>query len=235
MEKLSILVPVYNEERTVAKVLDEVLKTDVKGVQKEIIVVNDGSTDSTKNVLAKYGKKKVKGLKIIHHKINRGKGAAIRTAISHASGNILLIQDADLEYNPKEYTKLLEPIFDGEAKVVYGSRIKAIEKNLGRMYITHYLGNKILSLATSILFGQWISDMETGYKVFKKEVVKGLQFRSKRFDIEPEITAKIIRRGYKIREVPIGFEGRTFKDGKKITWRDGVVALLTLIKYRFVD
>ncbi len=140
-----------------------------------------------------------------------------------------------MEYNPREYPKLLVPILNKESKVVYGSRIKAIEKNLGRMYLTHYMGNKVLSLATSVLFGQWVSDMETGYKVFRKEVVKGMQLRSRKFDIEPEITAKIIRRGYKIKEVAIDFEGRTFTQGKKITWKDGVVALLTLIKYRFVD
>lgn len=235
MEKLSIIIPVYNEEGTIAKVLDEVMKSSLPGVKNEVIVVNDGSTDWTKNTLLKYEKKKLKGLKILHHQANRGKGAAIKTAITHSSGNIVLIQDADLEYHPKEYQKILEPILKKEAKVVYGSRIDAIKKNLDKMYLSHYLGNRMLSLVTSLLYGQKISDMETGYKAFRREVVMGMPLHSRRFDIEPEITAKICKRGYRILEVPIDFFGRSFKEGKKITWKDGLVAFWVLLKYRFVD
>ena len=235
MEKLSILIPAYNEGKTIAKILDEVLKTSIAGAEKEIIVVDDGSTDSTKGVLATYGKKRIKGLKIVHHGKNKGKGAAIKTGIAHATGDIILIQDADLEYHPREYPKLLNPLLDKRAKVVYGSRIEAIKRNLGQMYFLHYIGNRFLSLAASILYGQAISDMETGYKAFRREVIVGMPLRSRRFDIEPELTAKICRRGYSIVEVPIDFFGRSFKEGKKITWKDGLVALWVLLKYRFVD
>jgi glycosyltransferase involved in cell wall biosynthesis len=234
MEKVSIIIPAYNEGQTIAEVLDEVIKTRLPGVEKEVIVVNDGSTDHTKDILATYGKR-VKGLKIVHHQMNKGKGAAIKTGIAHSSGAIILIQDADLEYHPKEYPKLLAPVLSKQTKVVYGSRIEAIKRNLDKMYLSHYIGNRMLSLLTSLLYGQKISDMETGYKVFRKEVVAGIHFNSRRFDIEPEITAKICKRGYRIMEVPIDFFGRTFKEGKKITWKDGLVALWVLLKYRFVD
>ena len=234
-EKISIIIPVFNEEKTVAEVIDEVLKIPLSGTEKEIIVVNDGSVDRTREVLDRYTQRTRKNLVVLQHPINKGKGAAIRTAISRASGDIILIQDADLEYHPKEYPKLLSPILKKKSKVVYGSRIDAIKKNLNKMYLSHYLGNRFLSLMTSVLYGQEISDMETGYKVFRKEVVNGMMLRSRRFDIEPEITAKILKRGYDVLEVPIDFFGRSFKEGKKITWIDGLVAFWVLVKYRFVD
>ncbi len=234
MEKISIIVPVYNEEGTISELLDEVMQANVDGVQKEVIVVNDGSTDWTKDKLDRYAKKQ-RSIRVYHHSTNRGKGAAIKTGIARATGDILLIQDADLEYHPKEYPKILRPLLKKEAKVVYGSRIEAIKRNLEKMYLLHYIGNRMLSLTTSVLYGQWITDMETGYKAFRREVLVGMLLNSRRFDIEPEITAKILKRGYRIVEVPIDFFGRSFKEGKKITWKDGLVALWVLLKYRFVD
>jgi glycosyltransferase involved in cell wall biosynthesis len=230
--KLSIIIPVYNEEKTILKVLDKVKKVKLNDITKEIILVDDFSTDGTKNILSEL---KDSSLKIFFHQKNHGKGAAIRTALKHATGDIIIIQDADLEYEPEEYPKLLEPIIENETKVVYGSRLKAIRKNIKNMYKLHYIGNTVLTLMTNLLYGSMISDMETCYKVFKKEVLNDIKLKSKRFDFEPEITAKILKKGYKIKEVPITFMGRNFSEGKKITWKDGVKALYYLIKYRFVD
>ena len=230
--KLSIIIPAYNEEKTILKVISRVKNAKLGNIKKEVIVVDDFSADRTKKVLSKL---KNKGLKIFFHEKNMGKGAAIRTALKHATGDIMLIQDADLEYDPKEYGKLLKPIIDGKAKVVYGSRLASIRKNLKKMYKLHYLGNLFLTAITSVLYGANITDMETGYKVFKKEVIRNISLKAKRFDFEPEITAKILKKGYKITEVPIDFMGRKFSEGKKITWKDGVKAMLYLIKYRFTD
>jgi glycosyltransferase involved in cell wall biosynthesis len=230
--KLSIIIPVYNEEKTILKVLDKVKKVKLNDITKEIILVDDFSTDGTKNILSEL---KDSSLKIFFHQKNHGKGAAIRTALKHATGDIIIIQDADLEYEPEEYPKLLEPIIENETKVVYGSRLKAIRKNIKNMYKLHYIGNTVLTLMTNLLYGSMISDMETCYKVFKKEVLNDIKLKSKRFDFEPEITAKILKKGYKIKEVPINFVGRKFDEGKKITWKDGIKALYYLIKYRFVD
>ena len=230
--KLSIIIPVYNEEKTILKVLDKVKKVKLNDITKEIILVDDFSTDGTKNILSEL---KDSSLKIFFHQKNHGKGAAIRTALKHATGDIIIIQDADLEYEPEEYPKLLEPIIENETKVVYGSRLKAIRKNIKNMYKLHYIGNTVLTLMTNLLYGSMISDMETCYKVFRKEVIKDMKLKAKRFDFEPEITAKILKKGYKIKEVPINFVGRKFDEGKKITWKDGIKALYYLIKYRFVD
>ena len=164
-----------------------------------------------------------------------GKGAAIKTGLKNSTGDIILIQDADLEYNPAEYKKLLNPIIENKAKVVYGSRLEAIRKNIKNMYRLHYIGNLFLTIITNLLYGAKITDMETGYKVFKGDVIKDINLRANRFDFEPEITAKIIKKGYKIYEVPIRFIGRKFDEGKKITWVDGIKAVYYLIKYRFVD
>ncbi len=233
METLSIIIPAYNEESTIAEVIKRVLGVKLS-VKKEIILVNDGSEDNTGKIINKIGKEN-KAVVILHHDKNRGKGAAIRTGIEHASGDIMIIQDADMEYDPAEYPKILSPLLKKKAKVVYGSRIEAIQKNIGSMYLSHYLGNLFLSLMTSVLYGQKVSDMETGYKAFRRVVVKDMPLNSRRFDIEPEITAKILKRGYKIMEVQIGFQARTFNEGKKITWRDGIIALWVLLKYRFVN
>ena len=225
--KLSIIMPAYNEEKNILRVLKKV--TSVKlPLKKEIIVVDDGSKDKTRQLLKKV---KNKAVKVFFHEKNMGKGAAIRTGLSKASGDIILIQDADLEYDPNEYSKLLKPIMKG-AKVVYGSRFHG--KHHPR-YHFYYLGNKLLTTITNILYGSSISDMETCYKVFRREAIKGMCLRAKRFDFEPEITAKFLKRGYKIVEVPILYKSRSFKEGKKITWRDGMKALFYLIKYRLVD
>lgn len=232
MKKLSIIIPVYNEEKTISDVINEVKKVKIKGIAKEMIVVDDSSTDNTRNILKKI---KDKSIKVFYHKKNMGKGAAIKTGLKNSTGDIILIQDADLEYSPDEYPKLLKSIIKGNAKVVYGSRLEAIKKNLKNMYKLHYIGNLFLTLITNLLYRAKITDMETGYKVFRREVVKEINLKSKRFDFEPEITAKILKKGYKIYEVPISFAGRKFKEGKKITWLDGIKAVYYLIKYRFVD
>jgi glycosyltransferase involved in cell wall biosynthesis len=232
MEKLSVIIPAFNEEQTIDAILKKVFFVRVNSVSKEIIVVDDGSSDNTLKIANMWAKR---GVKVISHGTNKGKGAAIRTGISHSTGTIIIIQDADLEYDPVEYPKILAPLLKKEAKVVYGSRINTIRKNLEEMYLLHYIGNTFLSMATSLLYGVNITDMETGYKAFRKEVVDGMVLRARGFDIEPEITSKIIKRGYRIVEVPIGFKGRAFDEGKKITWRDGVTALWVLIKFRFTD
>ncbi|MBI2559286.1 glycosyltransferase family 2 protein [Candidatus Woesearchaeota archaeon] len=230
--KLSVIIPVYNEENTITKVISKVKNIRLKGISKEIIVIDDLSADRTRGILEKMKDKQVK---ILYHKKNIGKGAAIRTGLQNAAGDIILIQDADLEYDPKEYEKLLNPILSGNAKVVYGSRLNSIRKNMKNMYKLHYIGNLFLTFMTNLLYGVKITDMETGYKVFRKEVIDGINLKAKRFDFEPEITAKILKRGYKIFEVPISFAGRKFDEGKKITWKDGVQAAYYLLKYRFFD
>lgn len=230
--KLSIIIPAYNEGKTILKVINRVKNVKLKNIKKEIIVVDDFSRDGTRKLLERLQDRK---LKIFFHERNQGKGAAIRTALKRATGDIILIQDADLEYDPKEYEKLLKPVIENKTKVVYGSRLASIRKNLKKMYKLHYFGNLFLTAVTSVLYGAKITDMETGYKVFKKEVIKNMSLKAKRFDFEPEITAKILKKGYKITEVPIDFIGRKFSEGKKITWKDGVKALLYLIKYRFTD
>ena len=230
--KLSIIIPAYNEEKTILKVINKVKSQRIGKLRKEIVVVDDFSQDGTGKILSGI---KSKDIKIFFHKKNMGKGAAIRTALSNAAGDIILIQDADLEYSPKEYPGLLKPILKNEAKVVYGSRLESIRKNLKNMYKLHYFGNVFLTVMTNALYGAKITDMETGYKVFRKEVIKGMKLKARRFDFEPEITSKILKRGYRIKEVNIDFMGRKFSEGKKITWVDGLKAMYCLIKYRFVD
>ena len=230
--KLSIIIPAYNEEDTILEIIEKVKKADALNLKKEIIIVDDFSKDNTRDILLKL---KDSMVKIFFHEINKGKGAAIRTGLQHATGDIILIQDADLEYNPEEYPKLLKPILEENAKVVYGSRLNVIKKNLDRMYKLHYFGNVFLTFMTNILYGSKITDMETGYKVFTRNVIKNIKLRARRFDFEPEITSKILKKGYKIREVPISFSARSFHEGKKITWKDGVKALYYLVKYRISD
>lgn len=232
MLKLSVIIPVYNEENTITKVINKVKNIRLKGISKEIIIIDDLSADGTRGILEKI---KNKSIKITYHRKNIGKGAAIKTGLKNATGDIILIQDADLEYDPKEYKRLLKPIIENKSEVVYGSRFNFIRKNLKRMYKLHYIGNLFLTFMTNLLYGAKITDMETGYKVFRKEVIKSINIKAKRFDFEPEITAKILKKGYKIFEVPISFAGRKFDEGKKITWKDGVQAAYYLIKYRFFD
>lgn len=232
MRKLSVIIPVYNEEKTILKVINKVKKSNTLNLTKEIIVIDDCSKDNTKNILKKI---KEKQIKIFYHSKNMGKGSAIRTGLKNSTGDLVLIQDADLEYNPNEYSKLLKPILENKADVVYGTRLEAIQKNQKNMYKLHYFGNLFLTFLTNLLYGTKITDMETGYKLFKRKIIKGINLKARRFDFEPEITAKVLKKGIKIYELPINFTGRKFDEGKKITWKDGLAAAYYLLKYRFSD
>ena len=237
---LSIIIPAFNEEKTINYILKKVYKINLKNIEKEIIVINDGSTDDTEKIIREYiiNIKDNEKIRLISHKKNQGKGNAIKTGIKMAKGDYILIQDADLEYDPEQYEKLLTPILENKTKVVYGTRLKRLP-NLKRdenniRFFFHYLGNKALSLLTSILYKQWITDMETGYKIFPKNALKNIHLDSKGFEIEPEITAKLLKSGLSIYEVPITTSPRSYKEGKKLnTLRDGIKALKTIIKYRF--
>jgi glycosyltransferase involved in cell wall biosynthesis len=223
---LSVIVPVFNERSTVAEVIRRIRSADIK-VDLEVIVVDDGSSDGTDKVLAAMGDSTIR---VIDHASNRGKGAAIRTGLATARGDLVLIQDADLEYDPADWPRLLDPILRGKAQVVYGSRFTGERKN---MLPLHWIGNRFLSLVTNLLYSSTLSDMETCYKLFDRRVLEGITIQSDRFDFEPEITAKVLRRGYRIYEVPISYAGREPDEGKKITWRDGFGALKALVKFRF--
>ena len=232
---LSIIIPVFNEDRTLSAILTKVKRVMLpSGIKREIIVVNDGSTDKSAEILAKTN-----GVRVINHKKNQGKGAAIATGVKNSSGDILIIQDADLEYNPSDYPRLLQPIIKGSAKVVYGTRLSDYRLKLfGKdktPHPSHLVGNKILTFVTNLLYGSQITDMETGYKVFKLDLLRGIEIKSSKFEFEPEITAKILKKGYRIYEVPIKVKPRGYDEGKKITWIDGFSAIWTLIKYKFVD
>lgn len=229
--KLSILMPVYNEAETLPEILQRIRAVELDGIEKEIIIVDDGSTDGSRQVLQTAAG--ADDVRVCFHAQNKGKGAAIRSALELVSGDIVLIQDADLEYDPREYPQLLQPILEGRAEVVYGSRFLGGPRKA--MLFWHMVGNKLLTFVTNILYDTILSDMETCYKVFRTEVIKPLPLRSRRFDFEPEVTAKVLKRGVRIYEVPISYTGREYHEGKKITWRDGFIALWTLIKYRFVD
>lgn len=226
--KLSVVVPVYNEANTIAEILLRVQKT---GLVDEIIVVDDGSRDGTAEALKKLSGDK--SIKVIAHPKNRGKGAAVRSGIEAAKGDLILIQDADLEYDPRDYPALLKPIEEGRADVVYGSRFLGGPRR-PTMY-WHAVANKLLTFITNILYNNILTDMETGYKLFRREVLEKIKIRSKRFDFEPEITAKLLKRKVRIFEVPISFNPRDYSEGKKIGLKDAVQALWTLFKYRFVD
>lgn len=225
--KLSIIVPVYNERATVAEIIDRVLRVPV---EKEIIIVDDGSTDGTAEALAPLAGRE--GITLLSHGGNRGKGAAIRTGLAAATGDYVLVQDADLEYDPDDYQRLLDPVRKGKATIVYGSRFTGERRN---MFFHHWVGNRFLTLVTNLLYNSTLSDMETCYKLFRRDIICSLPLRANRFEFEPEVTAKVLKRGHRIYEVPVSYAGREFAEGKKITWRDGFGALWTLIKYRFVD
>jgi len=226
--KLSVIVPVYDERNTVVEIVRRMRAVDLP-VDLEIVIVDDGSTDGTRDVLRQLADSTVR---VVLHEHNQGKGAAIRTGLEKVTGDLVLIQDADLEYDPEDWPKLLNPVLRGKAQVVYGSRFTGERRN---MLFLHWVGNRFLSLVTNVLYNTTLSDMETCYKLFDRTVLEGITINASRFEFEPEITAKLLRRGIRIYEVPISYTGREFEEGKKITWRDGFIALWTLVKYRFTD
>ena len=223
---LSVIMPVFNERTTLAEVIRRMRAVELPLVL-QIIAVDDGSSDGSDKVLDALEDSTVR---VIHHEVNQGKGAAIRSGLAEARGDLVLVQDADLEYDPNDWPRLLDPILRGKALVVYGSRFTGERKN---MMPLHWMGNRLLSLITNILYSSTLSDMETCYKLFDSEVLAGLTIVSNRFDFEPEITAKVLRRGHRIYEVPISYAGREPSEGKKITWRDGFGAMKALVKFRF--
>jgi glycosyltransferase involved in cell wall biosynthesis len=223
---LTVVIPVYNERATVAEIIRRIRAVEIP-LTLQVIVVDDGSSDGSDKVLQALEDSTVR---VIRHTHNQGKGAAIRTGMEAMTGDLLLIQDADLEYDPDDWPRLLEPILKGKARVVYGSRFTGERKN---MLPLHWFGNRMLSLVTNILYSSTLSDMETCYKLFDAEVLKGITLVSDRFEFEPEITAKVMRRGFRIYEVPISYAGREANEGKKITWRDGFGAMAALIRFRF--
>ncbi len=224
--KLSVIMPVYNEVKTVEDIIARVLAAP--GVY-ELIIVDDFSTDGTAALL---GNLKNERVKVFFHEKNMGKGAAVRTGLKNVSGNVAVIQDADLEYDPMDYVKLIEPIRDGKADVVFGSRFRGDHSGFHPLY---KFGNQLLTFIANLLYGTRLTDMETCYKMFRTSVLSGIELKSNRFDFEPEITSKLVKSGAKIVEVPVSYRSRDFKEGKKITWRDGFAAVWTLVKYRFKD
>jgi len=226
--RVSFIVPVYNEAATIGEVLERVAALDL---DKQVVVVDDGSTDETPSVIA--GRNGGDGFRVIRQE-NRGKGAAIRAAIPHLDGDIAVIQDADLEYDPAEVPELIEPIRRGAADVVFGSRLSGGRPQRAYLF-WHLVGNRFLSLLTNVLYNTTLSDMETGYKAFRTDVLRSLDLREDDFAIEPEITAKVCKRKLRVYELPISYYGRSYAEGKKITWRDGLKAVLVLVRVRFTD
>lgn len=229
MTKISIVIPVYNEESTIHAVIDKVISVPLQ-YEKEIIIVDDCSTDKTKEILQDVIQTNGSALKVIYHNKNKGKGAALKTGFASAGGDIIIIQDADLEYDPVEYPKLIKPILDGKADVVYGSRFSG-EGPHRILYFWHYVGNKFLTILSNMFTNLNLSDMETCYKVFRREVLSKIDIKEKGFGFEPEITAKIAKSGCRVYEVGISYYGRTYTEGKKIKWTDGIKAFWCIIKY----
>ncbi len=225
--KISIVIPVFNERDTIAQVIGRV-RAVLGERPSEIIVVDDGSSDGTREIL-----RPVEGIRLIEHEGNQGKGAALRTGFGAVAGDVVIVQDADLEYDPRDYEKLLEPIMDGRADVVFGSRFLGGPHRV--LFFWHYLANKMLTWLSNVFTNLNLSDMETGYKVFRREVLAKIQIRSDRFNFEPEITAKVAKGRFRIYEVPISYSGRTYEEGKKIGFVDGISALWSIIKYRFIN
>ena len=245
--KLSVVIPVYNEKATIDEILRRVIDTPFR---KEIVLVDDCSTDGTRQILEKLLQLQASGeaqapavdggdpvelrdLRIFFQQVNQGKGAALRRGFAELTGDIVLVQDADLEYDPRDYDKLLEPLVDGRADVVFGSRFLGGPQRVH--YFWHYVANKLLTLLSDIFTNLKLTDMETCYKVFRREVLQGITLKSDRFGFEPEITAKVAKGNWRVYEVPISYAGRTYEEGKKITWKDGVQALWCIIRFRFTD
>ena len=227
--KISVIIPVYNEALTIKEIISRVQNVDL---EKEIIVVDDHSTDGTPAQLKDINEQ-YENVQILTHDRNRGKGAALRTGFAAAGGDIIIIQDADLEYDPQEYKFLLGPILDGRADVVYGSRFLGGPHRV--LFFWHYVGNKFLTLLADVFSNLNLSDMETCYKVFKKKVLNEINLRSNRFGFEPEFTMKVAKKGFRVYEVPISYSGRTYEEGKKIVWKDGLKAIFAILWFRFFD
>ncbi|OGC70086.1 glycosyl transferase [candidate division WWE3 bacterium RIFOXYC1_FULL_39_7] len=227
--KLSVVIPVYNEKNTIEQLLEKV--KEVADIEKEIIVVDDASSDGTVAIL-KQLEIQNPDVKFYYKDVNKGKGDTLKLGFSHTTGDYVIVQDADLEYDPQDYRKLLRTLEEEKVDVVYGSRFSGNYEDMSNL---HYLGNKVLTLVTNFLFGVLLTDMETCYKLMPGDFVRSLNIKSARFDFEPEITAKILKAGLRIKEVPISYKGRSHNQGKKITWKDGIGALTTLIKFRFFD
>ena len=235
--RLSVLIPVYNEERTVEEVVRRVCDFQTS---KEIILVDDGSQDQSRKILSRLQEENIRAkdplnqIKVFFQPFNQGKGAALKAALSHVTGDIVIVQDADLEYDPKDYPSLLAPIHVGQADVVYGTRFAGGGAHRVHFF-WHSMGNRVLTLLSNMLTNLNLTDMEVGYKVFRAEVLKGIELKSKRFGFEPEITVKLAKKGCRFYEVPISYHGRTYEEGKKITWKDGVAALYCMIRFRLAD
>ncbi len=223
---LSVIIPVYNEAATIREILARVRAVDIP---KELIIVDDGSTDGSREILRAECSE---GTMVIFQPTNMGKGAAFRTGLPHTRGRYVIVQDADLEYDPRDYEKLLKPALEGKAEVVYGSRFIGEHRN---MFFPHWVGNKLLTLVTNVLYNTTLSDMETCYKLWKREIIQSISIKSNRFNLEPEVTVKVLKRGIRIYEVPISYAGREYDEGKKITWKDGFGALWALLYYRFFE
>jgi glycosyltransferase involved in cell wall biosynthesis len=221
--------PVFNEARTIEEIIARVQSAPF---EKEIVIIDDYSTDGTIDLLRKIATQ-FENIKVLYHDRNRGKGAALRTGFAQVSGDIVIIQDADLEYDPREYPQILEPILDGRADVVYGSRFLGGPHRV--MFFWHYVGNQLLTLLSNMMSNLNLTDMETCYKAFRKEVLKDLTLKSDRFGFEPEFTIKVAKRKFRIYEVPISYSGRTYEEGKKINWKDGVAAIIAIIRFRFFE
>ncbi len=226
--KLSVVVPVYNERATIERVVAAIGAVPLPGLDREIVIVDDCSTDGTRDILA--GLAQQPGIRVIHHEMNQGKGAALRTGFAQATGDIVVVQDADLEYDPVEYPKLLQPIVDGTADVVYGSRF-ITGKPISPMPLSSVVANRTLTMLSNLCTGLRLTDMETCHKAFRTEVLRKIRLEENRFGFEPEVTAKIAKLKVRVREVGIGFKGRTYAEGKKIGWRDGVRAMRCIVKY----
>jgi len=222
--KLSVIMPVFNEESTIEKIVHRVKKVNI---DKQIIIVDDGSTDRTREILKKW---KDENIRVIYHKRNQGKGSAIRTAIPYVEGEVTVIQDGDLEYDPQDYHTLIRPILDGKAKVIYGSRFLKFNKPI---YLRFLLGNKFLTWLINLLYHSKITDSYTCYKAFETDVLKSLTLRAKKFEFEAEVTVKLLKKGYNLQEVPISYSPRTLREGKKISWKDALLGILTIVKHKY--